>query len=176
VPVPSNPSITGADTTRKLLLMILIAPLASLLFACGGGSDAEDAAASEAGAEQAHVTYVAPNNSNNLAQFDAAITDDIVYLPPNSPALVGKAAVSEFAKGYFEADQTVGVKTAAEFVVSDDWAYEHYTYKSVDTPRPDGPAADTQWSPTPATASTSISGAPMASGAWREMLGPLTRH
>ena len=128
---------------RTLLSMILIAPLASLLVACGGGSDAEDAAANEAGAEQAHVTYLAAINSNNLAQFNAAITDDIVYLPPNSPALVGRAAVSEFATGYFEAYQTVWVKTSVEFIVRDDWAYERYTYKSVDTPRPGGPAAGT---------------------------------
>jgi ketosteroid isomerase-like protein len=59
-----------------------------------------------------------------------------------SAALVGRAAVSDFAKGYFEAYQTVWVKTSAD-VVSDDWAYERYTYKSVDTPRPDGPAAGT---------------------------------
>ena len=128
---------------RNLLSMILIAPLASLLIACGGGSDAEDAAANEAAAKQAHVSYLAAINSNNLAQFNAAITDDIVYLPPNSPALVGRAAVSDFAKGYFEAYQTVWVKTSVEFVVRDDWAYERYTYKSVDAPRPGGPAAGT---------------------------------
>ena len=125
---------------RKLLSMILIAPLASLLVACGGGSDAEDAAANEAAAEQAHVTYLAAINSNNLGQFNAAITDDIVYLPPNSAALVGRAAVSDFAKGYFESYQTVWVKTSVEFIVRGDWAYERYTYKSVDTPRPGGPA------------------------------------
>ena len=128
---------------RIPLSMILIAPLVSLLVACGGGSDAEDAAANEAGAEQAHVTYLAAINSNNLVQFNAAITDDIVYLPPNSPALGGRAAVSEFAKGYFEAYQTVWVKTSVEFVVRDDWAYQRYTYKSVDTPRLGGPAAGT---------------------------------
>ena len=71
------------------------------------------------------------------------ITDDIVYLPPNSAALVGKAAVSDFAKGYFEAYRTVWVKTTVEFIVKDDWAYERYTYKSVDTPRLGGPADGT---------------------------------
>ena len=127
---------------RNLLSMILIAPLASLLVACGGG-DGDDVAANEAAAKQAHVTYLAAINSNDLAQFNAVITDDIVYLPPNSAALVGKAAVSDFAKGYFEAYRTVWVKTSVEFIVRDDWAYERYTYKSVDTPRPGGPADGT---------------------------------
>lgn len=128
---------------RKLLAMILIAPLVSLFVACGGGSDADDAAANEAAAEQAHVAYLAAINSNDLAQFNATITDDIVYLPPNSAALVGRAVVSDFAKGYFEAYQTVWVKTSVEFIVRDDWAYERYTYRSVDTPRPGGPADGT---------------------------------
>ena len=127
---------------RNLLSMILIAPLASLLVACGGG-DGDDVAANEAAAKQAHVTYLAAINSNDLAQFNAVITDDIVYLPPNSAALVGKAAVSDFAKGYFEAYRTVWVKTSVEFIVRDDWAYERYTYKSVDTPSPGGPADGT---------------------------------
>ena len=128
---------------RKLLFMILIAPLASLLVACGGGSDADDAAANEAAAEQAHVTYLAAINSNDLAQFNAAITDDIVYLPPNSAALVGRAVVSDWVKGYLEAYQTVWVKTSIEFIVRDDWAYERYSYRSVDTPRAGGPADGT---------------------------------
>ena len=128
---------------RNLLSMILIAPLVSLLIACGGGSDADDAAANEAAAKQAHATYLAAINSNSLAQFNAAITDDIVFLPPNSAALVGRAVVSDWVKGYLEAYQTVWVKTSVEFTVRDDLAYERYTYKSVDTPRPGGPAAGT---------------------------------
>jgi hypothetical protein len=50
---------------------------------------------------------------------------------------------ADFAKGYFEAHQTVWLKTSVEFIVWDDWAYERYTYRSVDTPRPRGPAAGT---------------------------------
>ena len=82
-------------------------------------------------------------NSNDLNQFNAAITDDIVYLPPNSAALVGKAVVSDWVMGYLEAYRTVWEKTSLEFVVRDDWAYERYSYKSVDTPRPGGPAGGT---------------------------------
>ena len=52
---------------RKLLTMILIAPLASLLVACGGGSDADDAATNEAAASQAHVTYLSAMRVNQFA-------------------------------------------------------------------------------------------------------------
>ena len=111
--------------------------------ACGGVSDTDDAAANEAAARQAHVAYLAAINSNNADQFLATVTDDIVYLPPNSPALVGKPAVGPWVPGYLEAHRTVWQKTSLEFVMRDDWAYERYSYKSVDTPRADGPAAGT---------------------------------
>lgn len=128
---------------RTLFSLLVVAPLVGLLVACGGGSDAEDAAANEAAAHRAHTAYLDAINSNDLDRFNATITNDIVYLPPNSPALVGKAVVSEWVKGYLEAYRTVWVKDSLEFVVKDDWAYERYSYKSVDTPRADGPAAGT---------------------------------
>ena len=128
---------------RALFSLLVAAPLVGLLVACGGGSDAEDAAANEAAAHRAHTAYLEAINSNDLERFNATITDDIVYLPPNSPALVGKAAVSEWVKGYLEAYRTVWTKDSLEFVVDADWAYERYRYKSVDTPRTDGPAAGT---------------------------------
>ena len=128
---------------RTLFRFFLLAPLVTMLAACGGGSDADDAATNEVAAEQAHVAYLAAINSNKIEQFLTTITDDIVYLAPNSPALVGKAEVGAWVKGYFEAYRTVWVKTSLEFIVKDDWAYERYSYKSVDTPRADGPAAGT---------------------------------
>ncbi len=128
---------------RTTIRFLLLAPLISLVAACGGGSDAEGAAANQAAAEQAHTAYVNAINSNDLAQYNQTITDDIVYLPPNSAPLVGKAAVSAWVKDYFAAYHTVWVKTSLEFVVENDWAYERYSYKSVDTPRADGPAAGT---------------------------------
>ena len=86
---------------RTSIRFLLLAPLISLVAACGGGSDAEDAAANQAAAEQAHTAYVTAINANDLARFNQTITDDIVYLVPNSAALVGKAAVSAWVKDYF---------------------------------------------------------------------------
>ena len=107
---------------RPLFRFLMLAPLLSLIAACGGGSDADDVAANEAAAERAHVAYLSAINSNDLTQFMATITDDIVYLPPNSPALEGKSAVGPWVEGYFAAYRTAWVKTSLEFIVRDDWA------------------------------------------------------
>ena len=121
----------------------VLVSLPGVLAACTGRPDADDAAIRDAAAHQAHVAYVAAINANDLAKFDAVVTDDVVYVPPNSKPLIGRAAVKEFAAGYFAAYRTVWQKTSLDFTVDHDTAYETYQYKSVDTPRTDGPAAGT---------------------------------
>lgn len=103
---------------------------------------AADAAAEQA-AHKAHDAYVAGINSNNLDTFLATISDDAVFLPPNSEPIAGKPAVGEWVKGYLAAYETKWVKTTKEFVVRGDLAYEWYAYTSTDTPKAGGPAAGT---------------------------------
>ena len=105
--------------------------------------DAAADAAAEQAAHQAHDAYVAGINSNNLETFLATISDDAVFLPPNSEPIAGKAAVGEWVKGYLAAYETTWVKTSKEFVVRGDLAYEWYVYTSTDTPKVGGPAAGT---------------------------------
>ena len=129
---------------------VVVAAVVSVT-ACGPNHAPESTAASapappaddEAGAHKAHEAYVQAINSNQLAAFLATVTDDIVFLPPNSQPIQGKAAVGAWVKDYMGAYRTEWVKTSKEFVVRGDLAYEWYAYKSVDTPRPDGPAKGT---------------------------------
>ena len=65
-----------------------------------------DSAAAEMDARHAHEMYVMAINSNNANALMGAVTSDIVYLPPNSPAIQGKAAVQAWVKDYFAAYQT----------------------------------------------------------------------
>jgi hypothetical protein len=62
----------------------------------------------DAAAHAAHDAYIDAINSNNLDNFLATITDDLVYLPPNSAAIVGKSEVGPWVQGYFEAFHTMG--------------------------------------------------------------------
>lgn len=94
----------------------------------------------EIAAHLAHDVYLAAINSNDLDTFLDAVTDDIVFIAPNTPVMVGKAEVGPWVGGYFEAVETKWEKTSVEFVVSGDWAFECYTYIAVDTPRDGGEA------------------------------------
>lgn len=95
-------------------------------------------------AHKAHDAYVTAINSNNIDAILDMLTEDVVFMPPNEPSLVGKAAVRPWGEGYLKAFTIHWDKTSLEFVVAGDWAYERYAYKSSDTPR-DGsaPVTDT---------------------------------
>ncbi|MBT6146159.1 MAG: nuclear transport factor 2 family protein [Gemmatimonadetes bacterium] len=90
------------------------------------------------GAHQAHDAYLTAINSNDTEKLLAVVTDDVVYIAPNSPAIVGKSEVGPWVAGYFAAFDTRWEKTTLEFVVSGDWAFERYAYKVVDTLRDGG--------------------------------------
>ena len=117
-----------------------ISILAATVTAIGLAGSALAGSPSEEAAQRAHEAYVEAINSNDADKLLAVLTDDIVYIAPNSPAIVGKAEVAPWVAGYFAAYATHWEKTTLEFVVSGDWAFERYAYWVVDTPRAGGDA------------------------------------
>ena len=144
-------------TSTVTPLPLIIAVAATLTFAACSATPASDAAhaanlaaapaidsaQNEAAARHAKVAYLAGINSNDLEQFLATISDDVVYVAPNAAAIVGKEAVTAWVRDYMAAYHTRWEKETKEFVVRGDLAFEHYRYHSVDTPRADGPAKGT---------------------------------
>ncbi len=102
----------------------------------------DTALSTDTNVRHAHQAYLDAINSNEPARFLATVTDDIVFLPPNSDPIEGKNAVGDWVAGYVEAIQTVWTKTTVELVVAGELAYEWYRYDVVDTPR-DGGASTT---------------------------------
>jgi len=103
-------------------------------------------AASDAAAHEAHEAYVTAINSNDVETVLGMLTEDVVYMTANDMPYVGKAAVRPWVDGYFKAYKALWDKPVQEFVVSGDWAFERYSYKSVDTPKDGGAAIeDTGW-------------------------------
>ncbi|MCA9310086.1 MAG: DUF4440 domain-containing protein [Phycisphaerales bacterium] len=119
------------------LLLCLTTCLVSAGCACNGTCD-DTAQATASAAAGAHEAYVDAINSNDGARIMAMLTDDIVFMPPNQPRLVGKDALAPWVDGYLQAYRTHWDKTVLEFVVSGRWAFEQYAYQSTDTPRAGG--------------------------------------
>ncbi len=87
----------------------------------------------------AHDRYLAAINANDPDAVLASVTDDVVLVAPNTPVMVGKAAVGPWVRGYFDAVGTTWQQRSVEFVVTGDWAFERYSYRAVDTPHEGGP-------------------------------------
>jgi ketosteroid isomerase-like protein len=104
----------------------------------GSGPEANSEAAADETARQAHEAYAAAINTNDLDSLLAMLTEDVVYLAPNEPALVGKAAVRPWAAEYLKQFKIHWEKTSLEFVVAGDWAFDRYSYTSTDTPQGGG--------------------------------------
>jgi ketosteroid isomerase-like protein len=153
---------------RTILRTFAVVAVVAGASACdqqGSGLETNSAAADET-ARQAQEAYVAAINTNDLDSLLAMLTEDVVYLPPNEPALVGKAAVRPWAAEYLKAFKIHWEKTSLEFVVAGDWAFERYSYESTDTPQ-----GAVRLSRTPARASTFSTTTRMVNGAWHATLG-----
>jgi len=92
----------------------------------------------DTGAHEAHDAYVTAINSNDLDTLLDMLTDDVVFLAAGAPPMVGKDAVRPWLEGYLKAFKTHWDKPVQEFVVSGEWAFERYSYKSTDTPHGGG--------------------------------------
>lgn len=127
---------------------VLIVVFAVLCGACGapGSQSAAPVPGDDPAAHQAHEAYVAAINSNNLDTLLGVLTEDVVFLAPQEPVMVGKAAVRPWLEGYLKAFKTHWDKPVQEFVVNGAWAFERYAYKSTDTPVGGGAVVeDTGW-------------------------------
>jgi len=107
---------------------------------------ASDETDADAAAHLAHEAYVTAINSNDLETLLDMLTDDVVFLAAHAPPMVGKDQVRPWLEGYMAAYETHWDKPVQEFVVSGEWAFERYSYKSTDTPRAGGDVIeDTGW-------------------------------
>lgn len=114
-------------TPRSNLLAIACLLFSSLTFAADATS-----------AKQAHEAYTKVINSNNAAAFMSMVTDDVVMLSPNEPAVTGKKAVRTWITAYYQAFTSHWDKRVVNFVEAGDWAFEVYTYKQTDKPKAGG--------------------------------------
>lgn len=119
--------------------------LATLCAACGALRD-KSTAGDDAKAHLAHANYVQAINSNDLDTLLDVLTEDVVFMAPNTPVMVGKDAARPWLAGYLEAYETHWDKPVQEFLVLGTWAIERYSYTSTDKPKGGGePIVGTGW-------------------------------
>jgi ketosteroid isomerase-like protein len=112
-------------STRSVLLAALVLAVAGT--ACQppaqevAGLSEEDAAA----IESTVASFVQSALANNFAQWPALHTEDAVCLPPNQPAVKGRAAIQSWGEAFSLTDLTI---TLLEIDGRDGLAYGRSTY------------------------------------------------
>ncbi len=85
-----------------------------------------------------HAEWIAAETSGDLESFMALWSDDGVMMPPNAPTLIGKDAMRELARDFYN-QFTVTVETVIDdIVVAGDWAYIRWTTIAGTTTPKDG--------------------------------------
>lgn len=125
---------------RTILIIITLAVFSG----CGTGTSDQGSVVADvdAAAHLAHENYVSAINSNQLDSLLGMLTEDVVFLAPNTPVMAGKEALRPWLEGYLQAFKTHWDKPVQEFVVCGEWAFERYSYKSTDTSLEDGSVID----------------------------------
>ena len=108
---------------------VLAAVVALILSAAGGSAAAQGSARKVDPAISAiSAAYEAATNAEDLAKLSALYTDDAVEMPPNQPALKGRAAIEAYYKQTFADTDGKGKITPTESGISGALAYEAGTF------------------------------------------------
>jgi uncharacterized protein (TIGR02246 family) len=83
-------------------------------------------------------TAVAAVNAGDRAGWAACLGDDVVFIPPNGPAIVGKDAVRAWAEPFFDDFDVDESASMVEVEVAADWAFCRYGYSVRATPKAGG--------------------------------------
>lgn len=86
----------------------------------------------------ASAYYLDAINTNDAARILDVTTRDVVLMPPHEPVFAGRARVKAWAGAYFENYAVRWERTAEEFAIVGDVAYERYRYHIFDTARGSG--------------------------------------
>ncbi len=83
-------------------------------------------------------------NAANVEGFLTVLTEDVIVMPPNEPAINGKDAVESWTQSLLDQFAVQADYTASDIVVAGDWAFEHFSGNWTLTPNAGGePIAET---------------------------------
>ncbi|MBN2318664.1 MAG: SgcJ/EcaC family oxidoreductase [Acidobacteria bacterium] len=93
--------------------------------------------------KEGYTELEAASNAADIDKYLSSIADDILFIPPNEPAYVGKEAFRSYFQQIFD-KFTVQEKYIVEGVkVSGDLAVAHVTYSGIYTPKDGGDSIKT---------------------------------
>ncbi len=120
----------------NLILLSLL-----LIAGCTPTEPVEEATTTEADVEainQLPATFAAALNAGDLDGILAGFTDDVVRMPPNEPAIIGKESLRSRMQANLDQNTYQLDNPPEEVQVSGDWAFARGTYTVTVTPKAGG--------------------------------------
>ena len=116
-----------------------IGPTLLVALACSqGGEQVSMASADVEAINQVRELEVAALSSGAIEGLAAVYTDDVRFMPPNEPALMGLQAGQQWFADFVE-EFTVSLDyTGSDVTFAGDWAIEHYVGTVMMTPKAGG--------------------------------------
>lgn len=112
------------------------------ILACSPGAPDRRTAEDEAAIQQVREREIEAFSQGRIDDFVALFTDDVVFLPPNEPQVVGGLALRSWVQGIADQFTVAGRYSDSKVVVAGDWAFERYTGVLTLTPRSGGAAIE----------------------------------
>jgi len=70
---------------------------------------------------------IAAVNAGDVEGFLTVLTEDVIAMPPNEPAIIGKDAVGSWTQSLLDQVAVQAEYTSSDIVVAGDWAFEHFS-------------------------------------------------
>jgi len=116
---------------QKQIFMLLAVMMSGLTYlACQAPTTEADLRAINRLREQ-EWTWLKAGQVDSLL---AIAGDEMVFLPPNEPAVTGKEAIRSWIQGFLDQFTVEATSSAEEIVVAGDWAFERYSFAWTLTP------------------------------------------
>jgi ketosteroid isomerase-like protein len=118
---------------------LLVLPL--VLFACAHGP-ARDVAAARQVIDEIRKEFESAETAGSTERMRVHITEDVVMMAPNMPAVSGADNAMAAMRGFFEAFGVRIKYNSEETVVAGDWAFDRGTYRQTLAPKRGGAAVN----------------------------------
>lgn len=120
----------------RLRLVVVTVLSAAFGSSCSGASTERDGRMIDA-IRKEHIAAV---NAGDVDGIMAHVTEDIVYMPPDTEAVTGARALESFLKDYYGRFDVEMIVYASETVVAGEWAFERGVLSGTSRPSEGGAA------------------------------------
>jgi uncharacterized protein (TIGR02246 family) len=129
---------------KRLLILIPLVFLCCLGCQQGEKVAAVDNEADIQAIKDGYSEWEAGVNAADIDRSLSSIADDVVLIPPNEPAIIGKDAFRSYFQQIFDAFTVQEKYVVKDVKVSGDLAFTHFTYSGIYTLKANGESFKTE--------------------------------